>query len=76
MVLKVLFDGKISLAFYSKGDFFSSPLDEQYTYYGFAYVENNPKALKLFASPLLWLVVKSNEYDYSLGNKPILPLCV
>jgi hypothetical protein len=30
--------------------------------------------LKLFASPLLWLVVKSNEYDYSLGNKPILPL--
>jgi hypothetical protein len=20
--------------------------------------------------------IKSNEYDYSLGNKPILPLCV
>jgi hypothetical protein len=92
-------------------------LSLQYTYYDFAYVENNPvkakmvenatdykyssamchaglvnnslvtdydigvcisyaKALKLFASPLLWLVVKSNEYDYSLGNKPILPLCV
>jgi putative transposase len=25
-----------------QGRFFSSPLDEQYTYYGFAYVENNP----------------------------------
>ncbi|KAF3980838.1 MAG: transposase, partial [Methylococcales symbiont of Iophon sp. n. MRB-2018] len=25
-----------------QGRFFSSPLDEQYTYYSFAYVENNP----------------------------------
>ncbi|VVM23953.1 hypothetical protein BSPWISOXPB_6438 [uncultured Gammaproteobacteria bacterium] len=30
-----------------QGRFFSSPLDEQYTYYGFAYVENNPVKAKM-----------------------------
>ncbi|CAC9440500.1 hypothetical protein [uncultured Gammaproteobacteria bacterium] len=40
-----------------QGRFFSSPLDEQYTYYGFAYVENNPVKAKM--------VENATDYKYS-----------
>jgi hypothetical protein len=53
----ILTNNKISPAFYGKGDFFSSPLDEQYTYYDFAYVENNPVKAKM--------VENATDYKYS-----------
>jgi putative transposase len=40
-----------------QGRFFSSPLDEQYTYYAFAYVENNPVAANMVANAI--------DYKYS-----------
>lgn len=40
-----------------QGRFFSSPLDEQYTYYAFAYVENNPVAAKMTEQAI--------DYQYS-----------
>lgn len=53
-----------------QGRFFSSPLDEQYTYYAFAYVENNPVKAKM--------VEKATDYKYSsarhhagLGNNSL-----
>jgi putative transposase len=36
-----------------QGRFFSSPLDEQYTYYGFAYVENNPVKAKMVVNMII-----------------------
>jgi hypothetical protein len=60
-----------------QGRFFSSPLDEQYTYYGFAYVENNP----VFFRSTLFLKLKSlPTLSLSFRIKPSLPhgkpLCV
>jgi putative transposase len=40
-----------------QGRFFSSPLDEQYTYYAFAYVENNPVEAKMVENAI--------DYKYS-----------
>lgn len=40
-----------------QGRFFSSPLDEKYTYYSFAYVENNPVKAKM--------VENAKDYEYS-----------
>jgi putative transposase len=40
-----------------QGRFFSSPLDEQYTYYAFAYVENNPVEANM--------VENATDYKYS-----------
>ena len=40
-----------------QGRFFSAPLDEQYTYYAFAYVENNPVKAKMVKS--------AKNYTYS-----------